>query len=303
MKTAGSGAACARRLVAEAQWLVITIEVPSDDVHEALAEGLLALGGSAVVENGDELTTYVPAPDDIEAWLAHARSILHDAGGNDVSIAWRWQQNEDWSETWKRGLKPRRVGKSFIVTPSWATPELRENDQVIVIDPEMAFGTGEHGTTRGALRFIEEVVKPGMRVLDVGTGSAILAIGAAMLGASDIIGVDNDPDAILNARDNVIRNRVADAVVLEEGLVDEKYLRAAGNSAFDVIVANVLSGVLKPLLHSFHAALVPGGFVILGGILEEEADEMLDGLRAAGFVVLGEDLENEWWGVLAQRPD
>jgi ribosomal protein L11 methyltransferase len=288
-------------LVAETQWLVVTIEVPSDDVHEALAEGLLALGGSAVVENGDELTTYVPAPDNIEAWLEHARSILHDAGGNDVSIAWRWQEHEDWSETWKRGLKPRRVGKSFIVTPSWATPELRDNDKVIVIDPEMAFGTGEHGTTRGALRFIEQVVEPGMRVLDVGTGSAILAIGAAMLGATEVIGVDNDPDAILNARDNVVRNGVVDVVVLEEGLVDEAYLRAAGNSSFDLVVANVLSGVLKPLLQSFYASLVPGGFVILGGILEEEADEMLEELRWAGFDVLGEDLENEWWGVLAQR--
>jgi ribosomal protein L11 methyltransferase len=302
MKTADSGAACARRLVAEAQWLVVTIEVPSDELHEALAEGLLALGGSAVVENGDELTTYVPAPDDIEAWLEHARSMLHDAGGNDVAIAWRWQENEDWSETWKRGLKPRRVGKSFIVTPSWAAPELRDGDKVIVIDPEMAFGTGEHGTTRGALRFIEQIVKPGMRVLDVGTGSAILAIGAAMLGASEVIGVDNDPDAILNARDNVVRNGVADGVALEEGFVDEAYLRAAGNSAFDVIVANVLSGVLKPLLASSFGCVVPGGFVILGGILEEEADEMLEALRAAGFVVLGEDLENEWWGVLGQRP-
>jgi ribosomal protein L11 methyltransferase len=288
-------------LVAEAQWLVVTIEVPSDEMHEALAEGLLALGGSAVVENGDELTTYVPAPDNIEAFLEHARSILHDAGGNDVSIAWRWQENEDWSETWKRGLKPRRVGKSFIVTPSWATPELRDNDKVIVIDPEMAFGTGEHGTTRGALRFIEQIVKPGMRVLDVGTGSAILAIGAAMLGASEVVGVDNDPDAILNARDNVVRNGVTDVVVLEEGFVNEEYLRAAGSSSFDVVVANVLSGVLKPLLSSFYASVVPGGYVILGGILEEEADEMLDELRSAGFDVLGEDLENEWWGVLAQR--
>jgi ribosomal protein L11 methyltransferase len=171
-----------------------------------------------------------------------------------------------------------------------------------VIDPEMAFGTGEHGTTRGALRFIERVVQPGARVLDVGTGSAILAIGAAMLGATRVIGVDNDADAILNARDNIVRNGVADVVVLEEGFVDVAYLAAQGDSAFDVIVANVLSGVLKPLLASFFTSVVPGGFVILGGILEEEAEEMLDALARAGFVVTGEDLENEWWGVLAQRP-
>lgn len=285
----------------ETRWLVVSLEAPSERVQEALAKGLLALGGTAVQESGAELTTYVAAPEDLEAWLEHARSVLHDAAGADVQLAWRWQENEDWSETWKRGLKPRRVGRSFIVTPSWATPELRENDKVIVIDPEMAFGTGEHGTTRGALRFIEQVVKPGARVLDVGTGSAILAIGAAMLGASHVIGVDNDPDAILNARDNVSRNGVADVIVLEEGFVDEAYLRAAGDAAFDVLVANVLSGVLKPLLGAFFRSVKPGGYVILGGILEEEADEMLDALAAAGFSVLGEDLENEWWGVLAQR--
>lgn len=285
----------------DSKWLVVTIEAPSERANEALSAGLLALGGSAVQEDGAQLTTYVKAPDDVEAWLERARPILHDAAGVDVSITWQWQENEDWSETWKRGLKPRRVGRSFIVTPSWATPELRAGDKVIVIDPEMAFGTGEHGTTRGALRFIERVVKPGDRVIDVGTGSAILAIGAAMLGAVHVIGVDNDADAILNARDNIVRNGVPD-IVLEEGFVDEAYLRAAGAGAFDVVVANVLSGVLKPLLASFYSSLVPGGYVILGGILEEEANEMLDALAAAGFVVLGEDLENEWWGVLGQRP-
>jgi ribosomal protein L11 methyltransferase len=300
MKTAVSGAVCARRLVPDSKWLVVTIEAPSERDNEALSAGLLALGGSAVQEDGAQLTTYVEAPADIDAWVERARSVLRDAAGADVALEWQWQENEDWSETWKRGLKPRRVGKSFIVTPSWATPELRADDRVIVIDPEMAFGTGEHGTTRGALRFIEQVVKPGDRVIDVGTGSAILAIGAAMLGAAHVIGVDNDADAILNARDNIVRNGTPD-IMLEEGFVDEAYLRAAGEGAFDVVVANVLSGVLKPLLASFHASLVPGGYVILGGILEEEADEMMDALAAAGFEVLGEDLENEWWGVLAQR--
>lgn len=285
----------------DSKWLVVTIEAPSERLNEALSAGLLALGGSAVQEDGAQLTTYVEAPQDIEAWLERARPILHDAAGVDVSITWHWQENEDWGETWKRDLKPRRVGRSFIVTPSWAAPGLRAHDKVIVIDPEMAFGTGEHGTTRGALRFVERVVKPGDRVIDVGTGSAILAIGAAMLGAAHVIGVDNDADAILNARDNIVRNGVPD-IVLEEGFVDEAYLRAAGAGSFDVVVANVLSGVLKPLLASFYSSLVPGGYVILGGILEEEAEEMLEALVAAGFVVLGEDLENEWWGVLGRRP-
>jgi len=283
------------------RWLVVTIEAPSDDVYEALAEGLLSLGGSAVQETGAHLTTYISAPADPDAWLNHARAALREIAGEDIWIDWRWQDNEDWSESWKRGLRPRRVGRSFIVAPSWTTPELRAGDHVIVIDPEMAFGTGEHGTTRGALRFLEQIVKSGDRVLDVGTGSAILAIGAAMLGARTVIAVDNDADAILNARDNVVRNGVAAAVRLEERIVDEAYLDAAGPGAFDVIVANVLSGVLRPLLAAFRASVRPGGYVILGGILEHEADDMLDALLAAGFRIMGEDLEHEWWGVLARR--
>lgn len=285
------------------RWLVITIEAPSDNVHEALAEGLLALGGSAVQEHGPYLTTYISGPAELDAWLNEARAALRAIAGADIWIDWRWQDNEDWSESWKRGLKPRRVGRSFIVAPSWTVPELRTGDRVIVIDPEMAFGTGEHGTTRGALRFLEQVVKTGDVVLDVGTGSAILAIGAAMLGARSVIAVDNDADAILNARDNVVRNGVATAVRLEENIVDQEYLADAGEAAFDVIVANVLSGVLKPLLAAFHEGVRPGGHVILGGILEQEADDMIDALLDAGFKILGEDLEHEWWGVLAQRLD
>ncbi|MGQ0813680.1 MAG: 50S ribosomal protein L11 methyltransferase [Gemmatimonadota bacterium] len=286
----------------EKRWLVITIDAPSDDVHEALAAGLLAMGGSAVQEQGALLTTYLRAPDDLTSWLEHARAQLREIAGSDVWIDWRWQPDEDWSETWKRGLRPRRVGQSFVVTPSWSRPETRPGDRVIMIDPEMAFGTGEHGTTRGALRLLEQVVTPGARVLDVGTGSAILAIGAALLGAAVVVAVDNDADAILNARDNVTRNRVANVVRLEECLVDESYLVTAGSSAFDVIVANVLSGVLRPLLPAFLRAVRPDGYVILGGILEQQADDMLAACTSAGFHIIGEDLEHEWWGVLLQRP-
>lgn len=306
MKTAASGAAYAKRLadnvVSDGRWLMITVEVPSH-AREALSEGLFALGGSAIEERGTALSTYVSPPADVRAWLEHARATLSELTGVDpLKIDWRWRAGEDWAETWKKGLRPRRVGRRFVVTPSWAQPETTADDLVIVVDPEMAFGTGEHATTRAALRFLEQIVRNGDRVLDVGTGSGILAIGAALLGATDVTGVDNDPDAILNARDNIVRNGVAAVVKLEQRMVDEAYLRAAGHASFDIIVANVLSGVLTPLLGAFASSLPPGGHLILGGILEEEADEMLDACVVAGFHIMAEDLEAEWWGVLLQRP-
>lgn len=277
------------------RWLVISVRASSDAQIDALTEGLLALGGSAVQQQESSLISYVRPPENVDAWLEHARSTL------ECDVEWNWQDDQDWSETWKQGLKPRRVGRHFVVAPTWTTPAQRAGDRVISIDPEMAFGTGEHATTRGALRFIEQCVEPGHRILDVGTGSAILAIGAALCGAEHVLAVEYDEDAILNARDNIVRNGVDRIITLETAMVDDAYLRARGNGAFDLIAANVLSSVLQPLLASFHRAIRESGHLILGGILESEADDMIDAARAAGFTLLAEDLEEEWWGALFRR--
>lgn len=278
------------------KWLVLTVPFDSNQQAEALSQALFSLGGSAIQQVDDRLTTYLQPPDNFDGWLQQAKTILHN------NFEWSWQEDQDWSETWKRGLQPRRVGKQFVVAPTWTDPQLREGDRLIVIDPEMAFGTGEHATTRGALRFLEQCVQPGDRVLDVGTGSAILAIAAAMCGARDVLGVEYDADAIINARDNIARNHVENVVRLDTALVDAAYLQRCGAAAFDVIAANVLSSVLHPLLPAFHRALRPGGHLILGGILESEADDMIEAGQLAGFILRREDLEEEWWGGLLQRP-
>jgi ribosomal protein L11 methyltransferase len=278
------------------RWLVLTVQASSDAQKDVLTEGLLALGGSAVQEQGTELISYLSPPDDVDALLVSARATLG------AGVSWRWQDDEDWSETWKRGLQPRRVGRHFVVAPTWTMPEKRAGDRLISIDPEMAFGTGEHATTRGALRFLEQCVQPGQQILDVGTGSAILAIGAALCGAKRVLGVEYDEDAIINARDNIVRNKVDAVVELETARVDDAYLRGHGQAAYDIIAANVLSSVLTPLLPAFYRSAKPGGHLILGGILETEADDMIDAAVAAGFTLRAEDLEEEWWGGLLQRP-
>ena len=285
------------------RWLVLTVKAPSDAQNEALAEGLLALGGTAVLESEQGMTTYVRAPADPAVWLENAAASLREHTGlSSLKIDWGYQDREDWTQLWKRGLEPRRVGRSIVVAPSWSEPETRPDDLTIVVDPEMAFGTGEHATTRGALRFLEQVVRAGDFVMDIGTGSAILAIAAARLGAARVVAIDNDADAIVNARDNLARNEVAAAVRLEQRTVDAEYLAEFDPQKIDVIVANVLSSVLVPLLPALWYAARENGHVILGGILEEEADDVLDACATAGFEVLAEDLEEEWWGVLLRRP-
>jgi ribosomal protein L11 methyltransferase len=149
---------------------------------------------------------------------------------------------------------------------------------------------------------LENVVKQGDMVLDVGAGSAILSIAAARLGAKAVEAVEFDPDAIENATENIERNNTQASVKLACALVDEKFL-SQRPSHYDVIVANVLSGVLRPLLLAFHQALKPNGYLLLSGILREEADGMIDAAGVAGFSLVQEDREEEWWsGLLSQRP-
>ena len=277
------------------RWLLVTVESPSQEVAPLLAEGLVASGALAVEEDGASLRTYLAvASDDAEPEVRRLEAALAGIAGRAVRVDWSWYEEEDWSERWRRGIQARRVGERLVVTPSWIEPEPRAGDIVLVVDPEMAFGTGEHATTRSALRLIERTVSPGAHVLDVGTGSAILAIAAALLGAGRIDAVEVDPDAIPYAVANVERHGVEAVVRVEQALVDDAWL-AARPAVYDLIVANVLSGVLRPMLPGLRSALRESGALILGGILADEADGMRAGAAAAGFALVEEVREDEWW--------
>jgi ribosomal protein L11 methyltransferase len=287
------------------RWLVLTVRVPSEELVGALAEGLVALGGGAVQEDGDLLTTYVPPPADPESFVRMAGEGLRPLMGGEPELRWRWQPDEDWSRRWREGLAPRRVGQRLMVTQPWnPVTDARPDDIVLVIDPATAFGTGEHATTRGALRLMETVLRGGERVLDVGTGSGVLALAAAGLGAGSVVAVESDGDALSNARENLDRSGWADRIELVHAEVDRTYLDRERDHGFDLIAANVLSGVLIPLLPAFAAVLRPGGFVVLGGILESEASAVLEAAGPAGLTPVVEDREEEWWtGLLRTSAD
>lgn len=284
------------------RWIVLTVRAPSEELAYELTEGLFAMGGTAVEEEGDLLTTYIPEPADADAFLRRAADRLAGIAGREPEMLWRWQAEEDWSRRWKEGLEPRRIGRRLVVTQPWNPVEEDGDTIVVVIDPATAFGTGEHATTRGALAYLEEAVGGGERVLDVGTGSGILAIAAARLGSASVLAVESDPDAIDNCRENLERNGVLARVTLQCAAVDAEWL-ARDDRRFDIIAANVLSGVLTPLLPHFAAALRPRGRVILGGILDHEAAAITRAADAAGLRLAGERLEGEWWTCLLEgRP-
>lgn len=168
----------------------------------------------------------------------------------------------------------------------------------MVIDPAMAFGTGEHPTTRGVVRLMTPVVAAGDAVADLGAGSAVLAIAAVKLGAGRAFAIERDGDAIANAEENVARNGVTGLVVVLEG---DAAILLSLVAPVQLILANIISSVLIELLPQLPPALADGGAVILSGILVEERDAMLEELRAEGWAVVAEDVEAGWWSVRVSR--
>jgi ribosomal protein L11 methyltransferase len=282
------------------RWLVVTVRLDAPELLPLAAEALIELGGGAVVEEGDAVYTFLLPPDDLDAAVRAAADRVRGRlpAGVACDVSWRWQQDEDWAAQWKRGLTPRRVTERLVVKPSWTAWEAAPGQVVLDVDPQMAFGTGEHGTTRGCLRLLDASLREGDRVLDVGSGSAILAIAAARLGAAEVVAVEYDPDANLNARENLDANGVAGRVRIVEAMADEALLAELGR--FDLILANILSGVIRPLLPSFHRTLAGSadGRLIVSGILLTESAEVVRDAGAAGFSVARVDEEEEWWSAL-----
>lgn len=261
----------------------------------------MLLGGAAVEETPEGHTTYLPEPPDPEAFLRRAREALRaHTGVSDLELDWRWQEHRDWAELWKRGLGPRRVTGRIVVVPTWEDPGAGPGDLVVRIDPGMAFGTAEHPTTRGCLRLLDPVVEKGDRILDVGTGSGILAIAAARLGASRVVAVDSDPRACETARENVRANGVGSVVDVLESAAGPATLAEPGR--FEGALANLETPLLLPLLPPLRRALAPGGWMIVSGIQVPERGAILQAAGGLGLALVDEDREEAWWSALLRSP-
>lgn len=254
------------------------------------------MGGSAVREKDDRLITHLretDAPDDLErAFRARLGELAEREGW---TLRARSVEDRDWRRAWKRGLGPRRVGDRWLVAPSWCPVTSEDSVRVLRIDPGAAFGTGEHGTTRGMLRLLEGEVNPGDRVLDVGTGSGILAVAAARLGADRVVGIEQDPRALETARRNAGRNGVEDRVRLLAARVTPAFLRLLVPPRYDVLTANLSTSLLVTLLPGFRAALAADGRLLTGGVLEDERATAVRAARAASLELVEEDRDEGWW--------
>lgn len=266
----------------------------NDTLREQAAAWLVAATGHAVEERADGgLAGCAADADAASAIRDEARATFGDA----VQVTLREMPPVDWTTKWREGMTVRRVGRIALV-PSWL-PVPGDAPAHLVIDPEMAFGSGEHGSTRAALLLLDRHLVPGTRVLDLGSGSGILAIAAALLGAREAIGIENDPEANPVAERNAARNGVAGPARFLEG--DAMNLAPREGPA-DLVVSNILRGPNIQLLPAIHAALHPGGIAIFAGMEVPEADLFRPELLKAGFQPVDEAVDEGWWSIAARRP-
>lgn len=205
--------------------------------------------------------------------------------------------DQDWAEYWKKQYKPFKVGSHMVIRPSWTEYQPQAGEKVLEIDPGLAFGTGTHETTGMCVRLVEEHVRPGQKVIDLGTGTGILAIAAAHMGARDVLAIDLDAVAVRVAKENVENNGFAGVIRVQQGdLLDHV------DEAADVVVANIIADVIIALCGPVKRHILPGGLFICSGIAREKKGEVVAALEAVGYGNLEILDDGEWTAIAANRP-
>jgi ribosomal protein L11 methyltransferase len=307
-------------------WLEVSLRTDGEGA-EAVADALrpFAYQESVVLEQrGDDSSAdpdalepfvtvkiYVAEADDSSELRRRIEEVLYHLGRLYPlpAPAFRELADEDWANAWKDHYHPFRVGRRIVIWPAWLPREsdgdARPDDVVLALDPGMAFGTGLHPTTQTCLRALEDIVAPGMTVLDVGTGSGILSIAAAKLGAAEIAAFDTDALAVRATLDNAAQNGVADLIHVWRGELDSARAETARRTwarqtwprqTWDVVIANILAPVIIQLLSEkdLLSYVTPNGRLILSGIIEEQGAGVVEALAAAGGRALDVITSGDW---------
>ncbi|WJY28510.1 50S ribosomal protein L11 methyltransferase [Sporosarcina trichiuri] len=206
---------------------------------------------------------------------------------------------EDWATAWKKYYHPVKISGRFTIVPTWESYEPVESDELIIeLDPGMAFGTGTHPTTVMCLQALEKYVKPEDYVIDVGTGSGVLAIGAALLDAKEILALDLDEVAVAAAKENISLNNCDEKIEVMQGDLLESV-----NEQADVIVANILAEVIVTFSSDAHELLAPGGLFIVSGIISAKKDLVKEDLIGKGFELVESVVMEDWVALIARKKE
>jgi len=280
-------------------WHLLTVSVPAsldDEIASVLGTGSLGVEVAAAGAGTSEIRVYLGRADDLDAWRSRADRILgaHGLTAADARLTIADVTDDAWVETWQRGLAPIPLGSRFVVLPheGLEAPAGREPIRLI---PGMAFGTGEHPTTRLCAAALEDLVVPRSRWLDLGCGTGILAIVAVRLGAAEAVAVDSDPQAAQVAEEVVRANGLADRIEVGAGSLE----RALG--PFDGIVANIQASFFLAEAFGVAGALARGGVVAISGFLVEDLGEVEPALRRAGIEAIGRRSDGPWACLLGRK--
>lgn len=282
----------------------LAVDLISDVFYELGVKGVVVADPDLEPEDGwadqvefraqqHSVTGYFPVNEafrDKRRHLEQALRRIETDHGIGHRIEYREIEDQDWAQSWKEYFWPEKIGERIVVKPTWREYVPAEDDIVIEIDPGMAFGTGTHPTTALCIRMLETYISPGLSFLDIGTGSGILMIAAAKLGAAKVSGVDMDEMAVQVARENLELNRISP----DCGHVTHGDLVTGVKETFDVAAANILSNVIIALLDSVAAVLKPGSLLICSGIIEENRDKVLEKMQSCGFEILDIRSKDSW---------
>lgn len=248
-------------------------------------------GAPSVLEEDDALIAYFPDVAGADVATERLAEALR-ADGATVEIGRLVE--EDWTANFRDHFKPRRIGRRFVVRPTWEDFAASPEDVELVLDPGQAFGTGDHATTRMCLELLEHEVSPGKSLLDLGCGSGILAIAARKLGADPVVGSDVDPLSVEVARENAARNGAAVEWVVGDGF-------PAGGRTFDVVVSNIISAVLMRVAPDAAEAVRPEGAWIVSGVIRDNWPDVRAAAERAGFTLETRLEELEWVAATFRR--
>jgi len=271
---------------------------PLNDIPEGQA---IIKGYFTEETNMDQLIT------DLKPRIAELHDFNIDPG--DVTFDYIEVDDSTWATAWKDYFHPIKISDKLTIKPTWEQYEAAEDELIIELDPGMAFGTGTHPTTALCLRTLEQVIKGNETVIDVGTGSGVLAIGACLLGANRVLALDLDPIAVSSATENIALNHLSDKVEVHlsdllgvvtnrEGQTDELTVKPP----VDIVVANILAEVILLFIDDVYQALKPGGTYIASGIWKNKEEVVEQALIAAGFTVEAKHREEDWIAFVSKRP-
>jgi ribosomal protein L11 methyltransferase len=283
-------------------WLQLSLRTDPSAL-DAVSNFLIERGSPGVVIKRNEVQAYFPhlkdstVRKDVQRFMRAIQRVGAEVG--DKQLRWRILKDRNWNSAWRRFFFPRRVGRQFLVTPPWIKPPRLGRRHLITIEPGMAFGTGTHATTRGCLEFIEQVAASlrgsEFDALDVGTGSGILSIALAKIGAKTVWALDNDRVALKVARDNLSSNGVQQKVRLSGTKLGQI------TKSFSVVVANLTAETILDLAAALETKVARKGFLILAGILKSKVRMVVHHFVANGFEVVRRKGEKEWATLLLRR--